>query len=67
MKRKVTFGIPEGRYPELLCLARERGFSSLAALARFALYQYANRYPVQVQQAGGENGVHVRPDASEGK
>jgi len=47
-KATVTFTLEEGTArDELKEYAKERGFTSIGALARFALYQYVNRYPIK--------------------
>jgi hypothetical protein len=47
-KRTISFSVetPE-RKAEILAYAKERGFHSAGALARFALYQYMTRYPLK--------------------
>lgn len=47
-KPKVTFVVEsEDDKSHLVAYAKDRGFSSVGALARFALFQYINRYPMK--------------------
>ena len=47
-KPSISFTLDsEDRRDELKEYAKVRGFTSIGALARFALYQYVNRYPIK--------------------
>lgn len=50
-KPQVSFSLPsEPKKEELEAFARAKGFASVGALARFALYQYVNKYPLKKAQ-----------------
>ena len=50
-KPQVSFSLPsEPKKEELEAYARAKGFASVGALARFALFQYIGRYPLKGAQ-----------------
>ena len=59
--RTIQFSVEaSGKKLEITRYAREKGFRDASTLARFALYQYMQRYPLK-------NAKAVQPEPPEGK
>ena len=56
-KPAVSFSLPcEEKKEELDAYAKSKGFTSVGALARFALFQYVGRYPLKKAQGRTASG-----------